>query len=53
MIKESKNTCEITDEDDTFSLKSLTVMAFATSIDALAIGVTFAFLQVNIIRQLR
>ncbi|ABN52651.1 MAG TPA: manganese efflux pump [Hungateiclostridium thermocellum] len=49
MIKESKNTCEITDEDDTFSLKSLTVMAFATSIDALAIGVTFAFLQVNII----
>jgi len=43
MIKESKNTCEITDEDDTFSLKSLTVMAFATSIDALAIGVTLHF----------
>ncbi|HOM02938.1 MAG TPA: manganese efflux pump MntP family protein [Acetivibrio sp.] len=49
MIKESRNTCEVYDEDDSFSLKSLTMMAFATSVDALAIGVTFAFLQVNII----
>ena len=29
-------------------LKELTVMAIATSIDALAIGITFAFLRVNI-----
>lgn len=35
--------------DQYFSLKSLTVMALATSIDALAIGVTFAFLQVKIV----
>lgn len=30
------------------NLKELTVMAIATSIDALAIGITFAFLRVNI-----
>ena len=30
-------------------LKELTLMAVATSIDALAVGVTFAFLQVNIL----
>jgi putative Mn2+ efflux pump MntP len=47
MIKESRNTCEI--PDDSFNIKSMTLLALATSIDALAIGVTFAFLQVNII----
>ena len=31
-----------------FSLKELLVLAVATSIDALAVGVTFAFLKVNI-----
>ena len=31
-----------------FDLKELTVLAVATSIDALAVGVTFAFLQVSI-----
>ena len=30
-------------------LKELTVMAIATSIDALAVGITFAFLRVNIV----
>ncbi len=39
--------CEIVEEP--FSFKSMTVLALATSIDALAIGVTFAFLQVNIL----
>ena len=34
---------------DRLDLKELTVMAIATSIDALAIGITFAFLRVNII----
>ena len=32
-----------------FDLKELFVMAVATSIDALAVGITFAFLQVNIL----
>ena len=31
-----------------FSYKLMVVQAFATSIDALAVGVTFAFLQVQI-----
>ena len=35
--------------DDSFSFKTMLPLAIATSIDALAIGVTFAFLQVNII----
>ena len=32
-----------------FAIKTMFVMAIATSIDALAVGVTFAFLQVNIL----
>ena len=32
-----------------FSLKELLVLAVATSIDALAVGITFAFLQVSIL----
>lgn len=47
MIKESQSTCPIS--DDSFNLKNITVLALATSIDALAVGVTFAFLQVDII----
>lgn len=35
--------------DDSFSFKVMFPLAVATSIDALAIGVTFAFLRVNII----
>lgn len=42
------------DEDDeacsdVFSLRELTVLAVATSIDALAVGISFAFLNVNIV----
>ena len=41
------------DEDecgcDTLSLRELTLLAIATSIDALAVGITFAFLGVSII----
>lgn len=33
-------------------LKELTIMAIATSIDALAVGVTLAFLKVNIIKSI-
>lgn len=47
MIRESRSEGEKV--DDSFSLKNMTVLSLATSIDALAIGVTFAFLQVNII----
>lgn len=35
--------------DASFSPKSMLVLAIATSIDALAVGITFAFLQVSII----
>ena len=47
MIKESldKDTCEM---DPDFSFKTMLMMAIATSIDALAVGVSFAFLKVNI-----
>lgn len=49
MIKEalSKDDCE--ESDDKTDFKTMIVLAIATSIDALAIGVTFAFLNVNII----
>ncbi len=48
MVYESfKN--EEDDDCDKFDIKELFVLAIATSIDALAVGITFAFLQVNII----
>ena len=34
---------------DQLGFKNMVMLAIATSIDALAVGVTFAFLQVNII----
>ena len=48
MIKEALGKDE--DEvDDSFGFKAMLPMAVATSIDALAVGITFAFLNVNII----
>ena len=35
--------------DDSFSFRTMITLAVATSIDALAMGVTFAFLRVNIV----
>lgn len=35
-------------EEDKLDIKELTILAVATSIDALAVGITFAFLNVNI-----
>ena len=35
--------------DDDFSFKTMVLLAIATSIDALAVGVTFAFLSVKIV----
>ena len=47
MIKESRDTdCEKL--DSSFGIGAMIPLAVATSIDALAIGVTFAFLHVNI-----
>ena len=37
-------------ENDNIDFKTMIVLAIATSIDALAVGVTFAFLKVNIIK---
>src|SRR5574344_1680593 len=34
--------------DDSIDMKTMLILAIATSIDALAVGITFAFLQVNI-----
>lgn len=47
MIKESFENEE--DATPDFSFKAMLPLAIATSIDALAVGVTFAFLNVNII----
>ena len=35
-------------QDDSLTFKTMLVLALATSIDALAVGITFAFLKVNI-----
>ena len=43
---EEEECCE---DDDKLDLKDLVVMAVATSIDALAVGISFAFLKIEII----
>ena len=48
MIKESLSKDE-DEENSSLAFKLMLVLAVATSIDALAVGVTFAFLQVNVI----
>ena len=47
MIKEAMGEAE--DLNDSFQVKDMLVLAVATSLDALAVGVTFAFLQVSIV----
>ena len=50
--KEDESCCAeetVTDDENVLNFKSMIVLAVATSIDALAVGVTFAFLKVNII----
>lgn len=46
MILESREKKE--EKCDTLSLKNMTLLSLATSIDALAVGITFAFLHANI-----
>ena len=48
MIRESLSSKEEENNDD-ISFKTMIVLAIATSIDALAVGITFAFLEVNIL----
>ena len=48
MIRESRSGDEDAANDD-FSVRSMIPLAIATSIDALAVGVSFAFLQVDIV----
>lgn len=48
MIKESTDD-ELDKRNDRVDFKTMIVLAIATSIDALAIGVTFSFLKTNII----
>lgn len=48
MIKEAlSKDCE--KQSDSIKFKDMLVLAIATSIDALAIGITFAFLKVNVV----
>lgn len=54
MIKEAigNKGCECCEEEevnDSIAFKEMVVLAIATSIDALAVGITFAFLQVDIV----
>ena len=46
MIRESRESEELNDD---LSFRTMVVLAVATSIDALAVGVTFAFLRVRIL----
>ncbi|MBZ9634533.1 manganese efflux pump MntP family protein [Clostridium sp. FP1] len=55
IVDSRKSKCQIAvesladaDRDDSLDFKNMSVLAIATSIDALAVGVTFAFLKVNI-----
>ncbi|MBR2704559.1 MAG: manganese efflux pump [Clostridia bacterium] len=47
MIKESRDD-EVDKRNDRVDFKTMIVLAIATSIDALAVGVTFAFFEVNL-----
>ena len=48
MVREARG-CEEEDVSDDFSVKAMVPLAVATSIDALAVGVSFALLQVQIV----
>lgn len=49
MLKEAYSNNE-EDENDKLDFKTMLVLAIATSIDALAVGITFAFFEINIIK---
>ena len=49
MVRESRQEEELSNTDASFTVKVMFPLAVATSIDALTVGITFAFLQVQII----
>lgn len=49
MIKESRSCGCCEEVNDSFGFKTMLPLAVATSIDALAVGITFAFLDVHIV----
>ena len=48
MVREALSSKEGTEADNSLSIKTMFLLAVATSIDALAVGVSFACIQVNI-----
>ena len=48
MIKESFEK-ENTEANDNVDMKTMLILAIATSLDALAVGITFAFFEINVI----
>lgn len=46
--EEEEEDCGCGETDNSLNVKGMLVLAVATSIDALAVGITFAFLKVNI-----
>lgn len=50
MIKEAcSKDCDCEDESESLDIRTMFLLAVATSIDALAVGITFAFLNVHIV----
>lgn len=49
MIRESIKKDDNDEKNDNIDFKTMIILAIATSIDALAVGVTFAFLKVNLV----
>ena len=48
-IREKNEPVEVEEMDPALDIKELFILAIATSIDALAVGITFSFLEVNIV----
>ena len=48
-IREKNEVVEIDQMDPPLDIKEMFILAIATSIDALAVGITFSFLEVNIV----
>lgn len=49
MIREAMSKDEKDEADDSLDVKTMFLLALATSIDALAVGITYAFLEVRIV----
>jgi len=49
MIKDSFSKDELNDKEASFNFVKMVILALATSIDALAVGVTFSFFKINIL----